>query len=165
MSAPINRTPMPVLRTREKVIYEQCWQLLRLTGWVVYRLSQPRASHQTLGLPDLYAIHPDHGVLWVECKTDIGKQSPAQHDFQLTHLNSGVASICGGAPELQHYLTTGQILRWPRSLQEHPEKSNLAAHGQLLDRAIAEWNRTHTKHSHTEVSRVLAPVSVAGLDD
>lgn len=99
----------------EKVVYEQCCQLLKLYGFAVYRLAQPRRSMQSLGLPDLYAMHADRGVLWMECKMDIGKQSPAQRAFQAQCQYAKVPYVCGGTPELAHWLNTrGDILPWPR---------------------------------------------------
>jgi hypothetical protein len=141
MSTPTMRTPMPVLHDREKVVYEQCCSLLRQLGFRVSRLSQPRKSKQSLGLADLWATHAVKGALWMECKTDVGKQSPPQRDFQLGCLEANIACICGGMAELIHWLNKREVLRWPRRLQGHPEIPNPAAGGRMLDLAIVEFNR------------------------
>lgn len=48
-------------------------------GFHVSDLSQPRASMQTPGLPDLYVMHPNWGVaLWVEVKGPTTPLSGAQ---------------------------------------------------------------------------------------
>ena len=140
MSTPTMRTPMPELRQLEKDVQREQYKLLEAMGYWIGWMSQPRKSHQTTGLGDLYAMHKIRGVLWVESKQDEGKQSPAQRDFQIACLSFGVACVVGGVPELVHYLNYGKILRWPRRLQDRPELPNPAAGGRLLDHAIAEWN-------------------------
>ena len=64
---------------REKAVQRDVALALRAMGFAVSDLSQPRASMQTPGIPDLYAHHPAWGVrLWVEVKTARGRVSPAQ---------------------------------------------------------------------------------------
>lgn len=122
----------PKLHDSEASVYEQCYRLLRLYDFAVYRLSQTRASQQSLGLPDLYAMHPERGVLWLECKTDIGKQSKAQKQFQQQCIEAKVPYLCGGVKELAHWIQTwGEILPWPRpKVQEDCVFTDLADYGE-----------------------------------
>jgi hypothetical protein len=107
----LSRAP---LRLHEKHVYEQGISLLRQMGWAVYRLSQPRASRQTLGLADVYAMHDRRGPLWWEAKREGGKQSARQKAFQNQCIACGVPYVLGGIPELAHWLRSGEILPWPR---------------------------------------------------
>lgn len=52
-------------------------------GFQVYNLSQPRATKQTPGLPDLFLVHRSLPIaLWWESKRQVGgKLSPAQLEF------------------------------------------------------------------------------------
>lgn len=63
----------------EKAVQRAVTDALHRMGFRVSDLSQPRASMQTPGLPDLYAQHPHWGIcLWVEVKAARGRLSPAQ---------------------------------------------------------------------------------------
>lgn len=67
------------MNSPEKAVQQAVTRFLAALGYVVSDMSQPRASMQTAGLPDLYAMHPRLGhALWVEVKTPKGRVSPAQ---------------------------------------------------------------------------------------
>lgn len=68
---------------REKAIQVEIVKTYRAFGFVVYELSQPRATMQTEGIPDLHCMHPRRGVaLWHESKTLDGELRPAQQEFR-----------------------------------------------------------------------------------
>lgn len=63
----------------EKAVQRAVADALARMGFRVSDLSQPRASMQTPGLPDLYAHHPRWRIcLWVEVKAPRGRLSPTQ---------------------------------------------------------------------------------------
>ena len=62
----------------EKAVQRACTNLLHALGFTVSDFSQPRASMQTPGVPDIHAMHPKYGALWIECKSATGRTSPAQ---------------------------------------------------------------------------------------
>lgn len=68
---------------REKEEQTYIAKLFRGFGCKVYNLSQPRASKQTPGLPDLWVVHRTHRVaFWFEVKRSSGGRiSDAQREF------------------------------------------------------------------------------------
>jgi hypothetical protein len=68
----------------EKQTQADVVRLFRAFGGVVYSLSQPRATKQAPGLPDLYVFFPRRRVaLWWETKRPTGgRLSPAQEEFR-----------------------------------------------------------------------------------
>jgi hypothetical protein len=69
-------------------------------GCTVCSLSQPRASMQTPGIPDLYVFPPQNRpAFWHETKKPGGRQSPEQIVFQARCRAAGVAYVLGGVPE------------------------------------------------------------------
>lgn len=66
-------------RPTEKFVQASVKKALALYKFVVSDLSQPRASMQTPGLPDLYAQHRSLPIrFWCECKRPGGKLTEAQ---------------------------------------------------------------------------------------
>lgn len=67
----------------EKQEQQEIIKRFRVCGFKVYVLSQPRASKQTPGLPDLWCMHYTQPVaLWWESKKQVGgKYSPDQKVF------------------------------------------------------------------------------------
>lgn len=65
--------------------------LLDAVGFCVHDLSQGRATRQTHGLGDLYAVHPVVGAFWwIEVKRQKGgRVSPAQRMFATLHTQEG----------------------------------------------------------------------------
>ncbi|HEX9951232.1 MAG TPA: hypothetical protein VGB53_05645 [Rubricoccaceae bacterium] len=64
-------------RMTEKQVQRDIVVFLGLLGYLVSDFSQPRASMQTPGIPDLHAMGHGH-ALWIEVKTAKGVVSPAQ---------------------------------------------------------------------------------------
>ena len=65
-------------------------------GYDVIRLSQARASRQSLGVPDRKYFNPARGVaVWWEAKRAGGKQRPEQAWFQRTAEACGEVYVCG----------------------------------------------------------------------
>jgi hypothetical protein len=95
--------------TSERAEYERVCSLLRQCACAVYRLSQPRASGQTPGVPDLLAFSPKRGLAFVEVKRPDGKgrQSLAQMNFEMQCRESGETYILGGVTEVANWLQGG----------------------------------------------------------
>lgn len=67
-------------RAPEKAVEADVDRALLRMGFDVTRLSQPRASGLTLGLPDRYASHAAWGLrIWIEIKA--GKNKPSAHQL------------------------------------------------------------------------------------
>ena len=67
----------------EKQVQRDIAVFLGLLGYLVSDFSQPRATKQTPGIPDLHAMHPGHSgnhghAIWIEVKAETGRMSPAQ---------------------------------------------------------------------------------------
>ena len=67
--------------TRETDVQYEITSFLEALGVAVYRLSQGRATRQSAGLPDLFALHPKIGGVWIEVKAPNGRRSGAQTVF------------------------------------------------------------------------------------
>jgi VRR-NUC domain len=85
----------------EGQIAGQIVQALRLIGCTVSSTQQRRRSKQTIGLPDLYAVHEAWGVrCWIEVKTPEGRVSRAQqawHDAE--RAAGGIVLVCRSAED------------------------------------------------------------------
>lgn len=112
---PIQPTPAEIAertaeedRRLEKIIQEELVDMLLAYSFKVWRLSQARATKQSAGLGDVYALHVERRrILWLETKTPAGEQSPAQVDFEQYHAQMGIAAITvlvGGKLALEEYL-------------------------------------------------------------
>ena len=101
----------PTDLTRESDVQYACKRLLEATGWWCYALSQGRRTRQSAGLPDLYALHPQHGALWLECKQARGAQSPAQVKFQERCVQAQVPYVVArSVAELEAYLRLQKLV-------------------------------------------------------
>ena len=61
---------------KEKQIQQDIRAALLMLGFDVVSFSQPRATMQTMGIPDLYARHMAWQLrVWIEVKTPAGKLS------------------------------------------------------------------------------------------
>jgi hypothetical protein len=91
----------------EKDTYAACLETLRALGWHVSRFQQARASKQTAGVPDLYAMHPRlRRALWIELKAPDGRRSPAQAAWHQIAEESGVLVVTvHSAGDLANLLT------------------------------------------------------------
>ena len=81
------------------------------TGCRIWDLSQPRATKQTAGLPDLYVVHGRKGsAWWHESKKPGGKQSPAQIEFEELCILSAIPYVIGGvAAAVTHLKAIGVV--------------------------------------------------------
>jgi hypothetical protein len=84
---------------------------LRSTGWRVWRIGQKNATGtQDPGVPDVVAIHVEHGLLWWEAKREFGgEQSAAQKGFQAACRAAGVAYVCGNFAALLEHLHASEV--------------------------------------------------------
>ena len=77
--------------SREAELHDQIFDECRRRVWIALHGSMAERSHRTLGEPDFTILADGGRVLFVECKTRIGKLSPAQaalkfHAEKLGHL-------------------------------------------------------------------------------
>lgn len=80
-------------------------------GFVVYNLSQSRASKQTPGLPDLWLVHRALPIaLWWESKRPVGGRfSPAQLEFASSCHRARIGYGAGSATDAeQHLISIGR---------------------------------------------------------
>ena len=84
-------------------------------GYDVIRLSQARASRQTLGVPDRRYYHTGRGLsLWWEAKRAGGKQRPEQAWFQRTAEACGEVYVSGPFEDLRRVVHRLHGLPEPR---------------------------------------------------
>lgn len=88
----------------ETVLEFSCWHL-----------SQARASMQTVGWPDMRFVDRARGIaVWWEAKAPGGKQSAAQHQFQLDVEACGEAYVLGPYQVLEDWAVAhGLVERLP----------------------------------------------------
>ncbi len=73
----------PSLAPRETEVQTQVRRIYEALGCVVYSFSQGRRTRQTPGIPDLLVFCARKRLAFFhEVKTDDGKQSPEQREFQ-----------------------------------------------------------------------------------
>lgn len=84
----------------EKEVERACMEFYGLFGGSVWKLSQPRHTMQTRGLPDLLVFCLDaEGRMWSawhEVKRPGGKQSVFQTGFQAYAVLAGMRYLLGG---------------------------------------------------------------------
>ena len=68
---------------RESALHEQIFTECRRRGWIALHGSMAERTCRTLGEPDFVILADGGRVLFVECKSRMGKLSPAQ--FALKH--------------------------------------------------------------------------------
>jgi hypothetical protein len=87
-------------------------------GCVVYKLSQPRATMQTEGVPDLYIAWPRRrAAWWFEVKRPGAQLRPAQQRFRERVLACGERHNFGALPEAIEVL---------RAIAAEPDPEELA---------------------------------------
>lgn len=81
-------------------------QLYTAFGVTVSNLSQPRATKQTPGLPDLWCVHRAKGIAWWhETKRPVsGRPSPAQRTFAEDCDAAGIRYTIGGVGAARAWL-------------------------------------------------------------
>lgn len=96
----------------EKSEQSEVMKLYRAYGCKVYNLSQPRATKQTPGLPDLWVVRRMH-AWWHETKRPIsGKPSSAQVDFRRECKVADVWYTIGGLVAARGMLVEVGAARW-----------------------------------------------------
>ena len=88
----------------ERHVYESGVRLLKLAGCKVYRLSQPRRTMQTPGLPDVWIFGPPGCFAWWEAKRPGGRLRPEQKEFRAMCLARGIPHVVGGVESVQALL-------------------------------------------------------------
>lgn len=69
-----------ILAWSEKTFQEQVIGAAQALGWpAVYHVHDSRRSAP--GFPDLVRVHPKHGLIFRELKTERGRLTPDQHDW------------------------------------------------------------------------------------
>jgi hypothetical protein len=63
----------------ERVLQTQVERLARLLGWMAYHTEFSIRS--TAGFPDLVLVHPVHGLVFLELKSERGRTTPAQEEW------------------------------------------------------------------------------------
>lgn len=106
-----HRRPAPIESERTAAALEKDEQrvvarLFREFGFEVCWLSQPRASKQTPGIPDLWVMHPTLGVaFWMEVKrASGGRHSDAQKHFRDIAQRCGVGYVTGDRRAAESHL-------------------------------------------------------------
>lgn len=80
------------------------YHLLVKCGAAVYWMSQPRATMQSRGVPDLLVFHPLRGFAFVEVKAENGRMSTPQREFQHLCGEAGIVYIVGGVEKVRDWL-------------------------------------------------------------
>ena len=80
----------------ETFIQRQIKALLELDGWFVWKIHQSLGS--TPGIADLVAV-ADGRTVWIEVKTQRGRQSPAQEQFEWAIKKAGGEYILARSEE------------------------------------------------------------------
>lgn len=89
-------------------------QLMARYGFEVIRMSQPRASMVTEGIPDRLYCSTARGIqFYWEAKREDGKQSAAQKRFEATVTACGAVYFCGTFPQLSAWFASQVERGWP----------------------------------------------------
>lgn len=89
----------------ERAVQHSLVQLYHAVGCRTFNLSQPRATMQARGLPDLYVLCPrKRAAWWHEVKGPGGKARPEQVTFAELCAASGVGHVLGGVAEAKAHL-------------------------------------------------------------
>lgn len=90
------RLALPVRKEKDEERW--CDRAAAMLGYEVVRLSQPRRSMVTVGLPDRLYCHTGRGVMvWAEVKAANGKVSPRQAAFHAMLRSCGQVVAVGTA--------------------------------------------------------------------
>lgn len=98
-------------RVLEKTEQGEIVKRLRVCGFIVYNLSQARASKQTPGLADLYCVHRELALaLWWESKRQVGGEySDAQREFKAHNDRCGVLCLGGDRYDVERFLVERKL--------------------------------------------------------
>ena len=94
------------LPQRERDVQRDVVRLYESLGCAIYSTSQPRkAKYITPGIPDLMVFAPKVGRFWLhEIKSEKGKPSSAQLDFETLCGSCGVGHVIGGVDAAKNHL-------------------------------------------------------------
>lgn len=99
---------------REKAIQLSIRRFMQSMGFAVWDLSQPRATMQTAGMPDLIAAGKGR-ILFIEVKTARGTQTPAQIVFQKEiEANGGTYLLWRSTKDAWDFLVSAGIIEGGR---------------------------------------------------
>lgn len=98
----------------EKGVEHMCDRLMLSIGWRVVRISQPRRTMQTEGIPDRRYYPPPgnpdrHSAFWFEVKREGGRYRKGQLEFELMCEDARDPHCSGGLKELAEYLREHRI--------------------------------------------------------
>ena len=98
-------------RVSEKQVQHAIVDLLKKQlGFACWNLSQPRATKQSPGLPDLIAIGRGL-ILFIECKRPGGKQTEYQKTFQReVEANGGIYCLWESAAQAWDFLVEREFV-------------------------------------------------------
>ena len=71
--------PPSLLTCTEKAWMQTVVSAARMLGWHTYHTHDSRRSDK--GFPDLVLVHPDHGLIFAELKTEKGRVRPEQWEW------------------------------------------------------------------------------------
>ncbi len=94
--------------TPENRVKKDIQELLKADGWFVQNNPQ-FGPFCTKGRPDMEA-YKDGKVILIECKSDTGRQSPAQKRYQKRVAPYATYILARGVDDVTPYLTTIQTL-------------------------------------------------------
>lgn len=101
-------------RVNEKAVQAAVVRLYRAVGCQPFGLSQPRATMQAAGLPDLWVFCPrKRAAWWHEVKARDGRASAEQVAFAELCAQCGVARIIGGTEEAKAHLRSLGLISEP----------------------------------------------------
>lgn len=88
----------------EKHVQSAIKKLLGYYDIAVYDTSQPFRAAVTPGVPDLLCFCTTRGFFVIECKSEDGRQSKAQREFQSHCEAAGVPYVLGGIENVATFL-------------------------------------------------------------
>lgn len=96
---------------KEREIHDQIITLLKRIGWPYFHSRMDKPTTNQLGCPDFIIAAPNGYTLWVEVKTQNGKQTPEQQGTQLALERNGhdyylVRSLAQFGEILRDYYTS-----------------------------------------------------------
>ena len=99
-------TPAPEMPESESEFQGRVIALAYAKGWRIYHTYDSRRS--VAGFPDLLMLHPQHGQIVAELKTEKGKLTPQQANWLLAFEAAGLAAAIWRPADL----ASGLIGRW-----------------------------------------------------
>jgi hypothetical protein len=105
---------MPRTVTPETAVKHEIKRWLNLFGWRCWYNLQGLGAYK--GIPDMTAIKKGV-VIWIECKSERGVQSPAQKGFQdMIEQQGGYYILARSSQDVEDYLVRNHIQQYRRLL-------------------------------------------------